>query len=92
MLLDTSINTYTIKGKEMNQKNYNKDQKECIKKLILETLESAPVIRGATVNEIAANTGLPRSTAHIYLSILEAQGLINHVRLGKNKIYHLKSQ
>jgi DNA-binding IclR family transcriptional regulator len=76
----------------MNVENGEEEPKERARKLILGTLENAPIIRGATVNEIAAKTGLPRSTAHIYLSILEAQGLIDHVRLGKNKIYRMKTK
>lgn len=68
------------------------DQKERARSLILDTLKKAPIIQGATVSEIVSRTGLPRSTAHIYLSLLEAQGLIDHVRLGKTKLYHLKGQ
>jgi uncharacterized membrane protein len=66
------------------------EHKEKIRKLIIDTLKRSPVIQGTTVSDIVSRTGLPRSTAHIYLSILEAQGLIDHIRIGKTNVYRLK--
>jgi predicted ArsR family transcriptional regulator len=59
---------------------------------IAEALKTAPKIEGYTVKQIAEITETPWPTARWHLELLEARGVVEHLDIGRAKVYSLKKK
>jgi len=66
------------------------DRKNKVEENIKEALEKAPKIEGFTIKALSETLGEPYPTVRWHLELMEARGDIDHVALGRAKIYHLK--
>lgn len=66
------------------------DKKNDLDARIEEALKTAPKIEGYTIKQIADITAEPWPTVRWHLELLEARNALEHINIGKAKLYKLK--
>jgi len=69
-----------------------KKKKMTLDERIAEVLQNAPKIEGYTIKQIAEITEMPWPTARWHLELLEARGAVEHLDIGRAKVYSLKKK
>jgi predicted ArsR family transcriptional regulator len=67
-----------------------KSKKKSLSESIEKALENAPTLKGFTIKQVAEVTKTPWPTARWHLELLEARGVVDHVDIGRAKLYYLK--
>ncbi len=73
-------------------KSGGKKKEMSLDERITEALKNAPKIEGFTVKQIAEVTETPWPTARWHLELLEARGVVEHLNIGRAKVYSLKKK
>ena len=67
-------------------------EKKDLDEKIKEALANAPKIEGYTIKDLAEITQTPWPTTRWHLELLEARGIIEHMNIGRAKVYSLKKK
>lgn len=73
-------------GKEVKKKKKSVDER------IAESLKDAPKIQGYTIKQVSDITDTPWATARWHLELLEARGVVEHIDIGRAKLFTLKKK
>jgi DNA-binding transcriptional ArsR family regulator len=65
-------------------------KKKDLDTIIEDTLKDAPKIEGFTIKQLAEITETPWPTTRWHLELLEARGVVEHIDIGRAKLYSLK--
>ena len=68
------------------------EQKKSLDEIIEEALKDAPKFEGYTIKELAEITDTPWPTTRWHLELLEARGVVEHLEIGRAKLYSLKKK
>lgn len=68
------------------------EKKKDLDEMIREALSSAPKIEGYTIKDLAEITETPWPTTRWHLELLEARGVVEHMNIGRAKLYSLKKR
>ena len=68
------------------------EQKKSLDEIIEEALKDAPKFEGYTIKELAEITDTPWPTTRWHLELLEARGVVEHLEIGRGKLYSLKKK
>jgi len=68
------------------------EEKKSLDEIIEEALKDAPKFEGYTIKELAEITDTPWPTTRWHLELLEARGVVEHLEIGRAKLYYLKKK
>ena len=67
-------------------------KKKSLDEFLEDALRDAPVIKGYSIKDLAEICNIPWSTARLRLEGMEARGFIEHIDIGRAKLYSLKKK
>jgi DNA-binding transcriptional ArsR family regulator len=78
--------------KHVKKKKTRQERIDDFDRYLEESLKNAPKIEGFSIKQLAEITETPWPTTRWHLELLESRGVIEHIDVGRAKLYALKKK